>query len=148
MALLYLHTSALVKIYVNEPGSQLMRQLVLPSESHEVAIAGITPVELHSAIRRRQRGGNFSVDVANRMIERFNVHLTSSFLLALVADREFALAIRLIARHYLRGYDAVQLAACLTLADSSSDEPVFVCSDSRLLQAAQAEGLTTLDPAG
>ena len=147
MDLLYLHTSALVKIYVNEPGSQLMRQLVLPSESHEVAIAGITPVEFHSTIRRRQRGGNFSVDVANRMIERFNVHLASSFLLAPVADQEFALAIRLIARHYLRGYDAVQLAACLTLADSSPEAPVFVCSDSRLLQAAQAEGLTTLNPA-
>ena len=148
MALLYLHTSALVKIYVNELGSQLMRQLVLPSESHEVAIAGITPVEFHSAIRRRQRARDFDAGEADRIVNLFDAQLRRSFLLAPVADQEFALAIRLIARHYLRGYDAVQLAACLTLADSSEEAPVFVCSDSRLLQAAEAEGLTTLDPTG
>lgn len=146
MALLYLDTSALAKVYIREAGRIRMLRL-LSDEDNQFAISAITPVELHSAIRRRQRARNFSVDAANGMIEIFNYHLASSFLLAPVADREFALAIRLIARHYLRGYDAVQLAACLTLADSSTEAPVFVCSDSRLLQAAQAEGLTTLNPA-
>lgn len=148
MALLYLDTSALVKIYVNELGSQRMRQLALPAASNEIAISGITPVEFHSAIRRRQRAGNFDAGEADRIVELFTVQLRTSFLRTPVEDREFDLAIRLIARHYLRGYDAVQLAACLTLADSSAREPVFVCSDSRLLQAAEAEGLTVLDPAG
>ena len=148
MALLYLDTSALVKVYVNEPGSQLMRRMVLPAEFNEIAISAITPVEFHSAIRRRQRGRDFDAGEADRIVGLFDAQLRLSFLLAPVADREFALAIRLIARHYLRAYDAVQLAACLTLADSATESPVFVCSDSRLLQAAQAEGLATLDPAG
>lgn len=148
MALLYLDTSALVKIYVNEPGSQLMRRMVLPAESNEIAISAITPVEFHSAIRRRQRAGDFDVGEADRIVNLFGAQLISGFLRTPVGDREFDLAIRMIARHYLRGYDAVQLAACLTLANSSVEEPVFVCADSRLLQAAEAEGLTVLDPAG
>ena len=147
MALLYLDTSALVKVYVREDGRLRMLQL-LADEDNQFAICRIAQVEFHSAIRRRQRAGNFSVDVANRIIALFNFHLATSFLRTPVGDSEFDLAIRMIARHYQRGYDAVQLAACLTLANSSAEEPVFVCADSRLLQAAEAEGLTVLDPAG
>jgi predicted nucleic acid-binding protein len=50
-------------------------------------------------------------------------------------------------RHALRAYDAVQLAGCLTLKTSSTrDEPTFVCSDRRLIEAAESEGLPVMDP--
>jgi hypothetical protein len=44
----------------------------------------------------------------------------------------------------LRAYDAVQLAGCLTLAET--ELPVFVCADQKLLQAAMMFGLDILDP--
>ena len=54
----------------------------------------------------------------------------------------------LVSRHPLRGYDAPQLAGCLTLKATSSGAPIFVCASRRLLAAAEAEGLTGLDPEG
>ncbi|MBI4771151.1 MAG: hypothetical protein HY784_12255 [Chloroflexi bacterium] len=53
-------------------------------------------------------------------------------------------------RNWLRGYDAVQLAAALTvapvLAAGGFGPLVFVAADRELLAAAQAEGLATADP--
>jgi predicted nucleic acid-binding protein len=62
-------------------------------------------------------------------------------------DQLIDLATSLVNRNALRAYDAVQLAGCLMLKENAiSDEPSFVCSDQRLLQAAENEGLACLDP--
>ena len=50
-------------------------------------------------------------------------------------------------RHPLRAYDAIQLAGCLALGSRMTERPSFVCSDHRLLRAAEGEGFTALDPA-
>ena len=55
MALYYLETSALVKLYVRERGSERMLGLATGSEAHLFAILAVAQVEFHSAVRRRQR---------------------------------------------------------------------------------------------
>ncbi len=50
----------------------------------------------------------------------------------------------LILKHHLRTLDALHLAVLTTLREIA---PTVVCSDQRLLVAAQAEGFTVLDPA-
>jgi len=56
-------------------------------------------------------------------------------------------ACELIDRQGLRAYDAIQLAACLTLAVSPANTlATFVCADHQLLDAARDEGLTVLNP--
>ena len=86
-------------------------------------------------------------DLADQALERFDRHLRSRFLRQAVTDQVIDLAQELIARHFLRAYDAVQLAGCLTLKTVSQETPVFVCSDRGLLAAAEFEDLVTLDPA-
>ena len=76
----------------------------------------------------------------------FDSHLRTKFLRRPVDDRTLNLASDLAFRHPLRAYDAVQLAACLFLSGESRDPLTFVCADSRLLTAAQSEGLTVLNP--
>lgn len=62
-------------------------------------------------------------------------------------DALIDVATGLVDRHALRAYDAVQLAGCIALkANAAGDEPIFVCSDRRLVEAAEAEGLSSLDP--
>ena len=55
-------------------------------------------------------------------------------------------AARLIDRHPLRAYDALQLAGCLVASESMPEPVTFVCADTRLCDAAASEGLTTLNP--
>lgn len=146
MALLYMDTSALVKIYLDEPGSERMNGLASPDAEHRLAVCSITQVEFHSTIWRRRRAGEFDDATAEMTIERFNAHLRIRFLRRPVDDRTLDLASELVARHPLRGYDGVQLAACLALAITAQEPLTFVCADRRLLDAAEAEGLAVLDP--
>ena len=146
MALLYLDTSALVKIHLDEVGSERMRKLASPDEGNRLATCSITQVEFHAAIWRRRREGEFDGDTTERTIEQFNGRLRDDFLRRPVDDRTLDLASELTSRHPLRGYDAVQLASCMALEATELESPTFVCADRRLLIAAEAEGLSVLNP--
>ena len=147
MALHYLDTSALAKLYIDEPGTDLMLGLVDPTAGHQLAILALAEVELRSAVRRRERSGDLAGAEANFLLESFALDLRDVFQRRPVNDAALEMAAALIDRHPLRAYDALQLAGCLMLRMASTTAPVFVCSDLRLLQAAQAEGLVVLNPA-
>ncbi|MBI3210774.1 MAG: type II toxin-antitoxin system VapC family toxin [Candidatus Solibacter usitatus] len=55
---LYLDTSALVKLFVHEPGSDAVEKAV--EEDADVHVGWLTPHEFFSAIARRQRTGELS----------------------------------------------------------------------------------------
>jgi uncharacterized protein len=147
LGLYYLDTSALVKLYVRESGTERLLRLAARSKNHRFAMLSLTRVEMHSAIRRREREGDIDAAVADQLLGQFEQHLESRFIKQVLNDSLIDLATSFVNRHALRAYDAVQLAGCLILKEnSSSDEPSFVCSDQRLLQAAENEGLACLDP--
>ncbi len=56
-------------------------------------------------------------------------------------------AVRLLGLHPLRGADALQLAAALIWSDGRPWGQQFVCLDTRLCEAASAEGFSVL-PSG
>jgi uncharacterized protein len=148
LALYYLETSALVKLYVREIGTERLLRLAARTNNHRFAILALTRVEMHSAIRRRQREGDIDGSAAERLLSQFEQHLESRFVKQVLNDSLIDLATSLVSRHALRAYDAVQLAGCLMLKqNSASDEPSFVCSDQRLLQAAEKEAISCFDPA-
>lgn len=147
MAVYYLDTSALVKLYVREPGTDEMVRLAEPSSGHTVAILGLARVEFRSAVRRRERAGEVSHDAAAALITSIDVHLQSLYLVQPVTEAVLEEAAGLLDRHPLRAYDSIQLAGCLSLRARVSEPPSFVCSDRQLLLAAQQEGLDVLDPA-
>ena len=55
-------------------------------------------------------------------------------------------AARLIDRHPLRAYDALQLAGCLVVRHGMPEPVTFVCADTRLCEAAGREGLAAINP--
>lgn len=55
MATYFLDTSALVKLYVAESGSQWVREIADSAANHDLVIAAITGVETVAAITRRLR---------------------------------------------------------------------------------------------
>lgn len=149
MAVYYLETSALVKLYVYEPGTERLLALTAGDAGHRFAILSIAQVEFRSAIRRRQRGGEIPASVANELIESFRRHAEGKFLIQPFSDTLLDVALALIDGYALRGFDAIQLAGYLLLRSTSgTEEPVFVCADNALLSTARNEGCTVLDPCG
>jgi predicted nucleic acid-binding protein len=147
LALYYLEPSALVKLYVYEPGTERLLALTASDAGHRFAILALAQVEFRSAIRRRQRGGEIAESAADELIETFRRHAEGKFLVQSLSDALLDVALALIDGYPLKGYDAVQLAGYLLLRSTSGTEgPTFVCADQALLAAALNEGCPVLDP--
>jgi uncharacterized protein len=147
LALYYFETSALVKLYIREAGTDRVLDLAVAGSGNHIAILALTPVEFRSAVRRRERLGDLERPVANRLIARFERHLSTEYKTRSVDGTVLRSAAAVIDRYPLRAYDALQLAGFLTLKAASPEaEPIFVCADRALLDVANAEGARTVDP--
>lgn len=148
MAFYYLETSALVKLYVRESGTERVLALANRTTENRLAILALTQVEFRSAVRRRERNGEIPPLVATQLLEAFKRHVEQRFVSQVINDFVLDIASALVDRHALRAYDAAQLAGYLALRSSAgTDVPIFVCSDHALLEAALLEGIPILDPA-
>jgi uncharacterized protein len=148
LAFYYLETSALVKLYVRESGTERVLVLADRTTENRLAILSLTQVEFRSAVRRRERNGEMAPPVATQLLEAFKRHLEQRFVSQMINDFVLDIASGLVDRHALRAYDAVQLAGYVALRGSTgTDVPIFVCSDRALLAAARQEGISVLDPA-
>lgn len=134
-----------MKLYVREPGTDLMLRLASEAPANKFTILSLATVEFHAAVRRRERGGDFDTDTAVGILAAFSKHLTDVFIRQPITEATVDMALQLVDRHALRAYDALQLAGCLLLPQR--EPSTFVCSDVALTEAARAEGLPALDPA-
>ena len=146
MVFYYLETSALVKLYVRESGTEQLLHLVDSSESHQFALLSLSQAELRSAVRRRERAGDLDGRTVAELLQRFEFHLGTMFVRQGVTESVLDVACAVIDRYPLRAYDALQLAGFLVIKTVAPSVPVFVCADQQLLQAAETEGLAWLDP--
>jgi predicted nucleic acid-binding protein len=148
VALLYLDTSALVKLYVQEQGTELMLRLAHPDANHQLAILSLARLEFRAAVRRRAKLGDFEPLVADSLLMSFAQHLATVFQVQPINDAVLEEASGLIDRHGIRAYDAIQLGGCLALRDTVRGEleVQFVCADHQLLSAATNEGVPTIEP--
>lgn len=144
MASYYFDTSALVKLYLREPGSEEAVQLTQKSGTR-LAASVLARVEGRSAFRALARRGAIPASAAAELIEQLERDLREAFVLQPISDALLQSASALLDRRALRAYDAVQLASCLMLA-SAAERACFVCSDRQLLAAAAEEGLPVFDP--
>jgi uncharacterized protein len=148
LSVYYLETSAVVKLYVRELGTDNLLELTSRSSDSRLAILALTQVEFISAIRRRERNREIPTAVATGLIESFRRHLQTRFVTQAVTDFVLDLANALVDRYGLRAFDAIQLGgyAALRNATLTAEAPIFVCADRDLLAAAEMEGFPTLYP--
>jgi len=146
MASVYLDTSALIKRYIEEEGTAQVIALTKDGGSAQVIILDIALLESRSAVRRREREGDISDSDADRILKQIEEDASSSFLLQPSTSAVMEEAARLIDRHPLRAYDALQLAGCLVARRGARGPLTFVCADVRLCETASLEGLTVLNP--
>ncbi len=135
--IVYLDTSSLIKLYVEEEHSASVRDLVQAATG--LFTCRITYAEARSALARRHRAGDLTDAEHRRIVTQLSEDWRELF----VIDFDELLAGELAERHAIRGFDAIHLAAFLGLvSDATTDVEVrFSTFDSRLQRAAIAEGL-------
>ena len=139
----YLDTSALVKRFVTEKGSDLVSSMVGSGEP--IGTAKIAYPEIFSGLARKRRASELSESDYALACQRFETDW-SSYLRVDLLDEILTLARRLIERYPLRAFDAIHLASAMTLVRAVDETVTFVAADARLLHAAAGEGLPTLNP--
>lgn len=147
----YLDASALVKRYVDENGSDWIRQITKPSTQNTILLAEITLAEIAAALGARHRASNgITEEERDRALSRFLQDCDEYFLLLPVDRPIIDRAVELTQNYRLRGYDAVQLATALVtnslLETKSLSSLVIVTADTDLNSAAAAEGLPVANP--
>lgn len=140
----FLDTSALAKLYIQEPGTERMVKLA-ESASGEMTLLSLAEVEFHAALQRRKRMGDLDAAQCADLLSQFQAHQATVFVTQIVSDAVIKRAVSLLDRHDLRAYDALQLAGCLSLRPAQP-RLCFVCADRQLLGAAMGEGLQVFDP--
>jgi len=146
----YLDTSALVKQYLAERGSDWIRSLLSISQPPQVFTSHLTIVEATCALARRRREETLSCDDYLRALEALDYDMVYRYNILDVTPEVIDGACRLAKVHPLRAYDAVQLASALfansQLVSLGQPAMTFVCADDVLIAIAQAEGLTADNP--
>lgn len=133
---LYLDTSALVKLYVEEPGSTEVRRLL--AEAQRVGTSRLSYVEARAAFARRYREGGLSQGHYREVIRQLE-HEWDAYLLLEVTAPVIRRAGDLTEKHALRAYDAIHLATALSILPELA--MAFLAADERLIAAAAKEGL-------
>lgn len=145
MPRLFFDTSALVKRYYEEEGSETVDELV-EAEGNEVVITSLSVVETASALRRKQNRGELVSEAVDHLLSAFFEEALDAFVILPMDEAFSGTALDLVLQDDLRTLDSLQLAAALSIVTETS-EPVFVCADRDLAGVAAERGLETRNPA-
>lgn len=136
--IVYLDTSALVKLYISEDGSERVDEAVRRADT--VGTSLIAYPETLSAFHRRLRQRLYDRSYYNRMRQAFEKDWKRMHIIDL--NRSIARSTgKLIHRHGLRGFDAIHVATALHFKLWLSAPMTFLCFDQKLSKAAKIEGL-------
>lgn len=139
--ILFCDTSALLKLYIVEAGSDAVKARV--EEAEAVAVCRIAWAEAHAALSRRAR----EVSQDAPVIAQAKAALAQDWPHFVVMEVDQTLVER--AGDYadtfaLRGYDSVQLAAAFETGRIAQSPICFACFDERLNKAAKVLGMASL----
>lgn len=138
-------TSAVVKLYAAEHGSDVMLGVAEP-----IVVSQVTRVEVPAALWRKQRVGDLGVGDARILVAEFEADYFGTalesprFVSVTVAAQILEEAVRLVAVHGLRAHDAVQLSSGQAVRSLDPGCSTFAAFDKNLRAAAAMEGFSLL----
>ena len=139
--ILYLDTSAYVRVYVREAGHDQMWSAT--QGASEIATHLVTYAEMRAALARMQRMGRLIAEEAASIKATFEQDWDKTLKIS-PTEAMMRRAGDLAERFGLRGYDSVHLAAAESLLSRSVDSLRFASFDERLNQSAAELGLPLL----
>ena len=110
----FFDSSALVKRYIRETGTAWVVNIFRQRPKNQIYVAEVTLPEVVSALTRRHRGLSASSRAyGSRTNARFQRLFDDRLFKIKIDSPTIRVAARLAEKHFLRGYDAVQLAATI-----------------------------------
>lgn len=136
----FFDTSALIKNYMDEKGSERVAEILENAE--KVIVAPTTETECASVISRMHHAGDYTRKEAYELLE--DVRIDSQYFDRVSFDPHLEDAsIRVTFDHNLRALDSIQLGAAILRRDEIDR---FVSCDKDLLAAAKREKFRVEDP--
>ena len=140
--MLYLDTSALVKLYLDEPGRKAVTAAV--SGAAVVATQEIAYIEANAAFARAERERRLDNVQLERLRSDFDCDWPN-YLVLKISQPLLERAVKLVDSFALRAYDAIHLAAAQTLALETAEQLAFGCFDRKLNRAAELLGMRVVE---
>lgn len=145
MARFFFDTSALIKLYHQEKGTEVVDRL-LSQEQPVIVISDLTLIEMVSAFAKKVRTREITQETFETAVAAFEKDIPAFELLPINQDVGFSAAQLLKTRGVeqgLRTLDALQLASAL-VANKKQTLDLFVAADKTLLTVAEQESLLVL----
>ena len=146
MSCYFLDSTAFVKLFVQEAGTDAIIRLMEATEDNRKLISAGTPLEVYAALRRRERVGGIAHEdgeAARNILRVEAARMVQQPLNPAVLEA----ARQVLDRHELRSAEALQLGAAVVAREMFQGmEVIFVSADQRLLEAAKGERFETLNP--
>ena len=141
--MIYFDSSALVKRYLREAGSETVRSLLLAERA--IATSKLTYPEILSAFMRKYRAGEIAQNSLRAVIDKLERDWSYFFVIE-YHDELLPTVKTLIKTYPLKGADTIHLSSALWLEHAVGRNVTFVASDLTLLKAAEGENLQTINP--
>ena len=142
MKYLFFDTSALVKRYHEEEGSEKVDEMIEDEETH-VVITSLSVIEAISAFRRKYNREELTEDRMNQTLSVFFEEALEDFLIIPLEESLTEHSFDLILTEDLRTLDSLQLSAALTVKQENMR---FVSADKKLNAVAEDKGLEVFNP--
>jgi len=140
---IYIDSSAFVKRYVKEEGSDAVQSLIQRGE--DIATSKLAYPEILSAFARKERAGELARGLRKKLLDQFEADWKSVFIVEL-HDELLPTMKLLLTKYPLKGADTVHLSSALWLKRAVQTDMTFVASDVNLFKAAQGERLRVFNP--
>lgn len=139
---IFLDTSSLIKLYHPEIGTIELDKIFAENAINEIFLSDITKIEFASAIWKKVRTNDLTVDEANDLISSFNNDYEKFTFIEV--DKELVLFAQNLVSKYgvkgLRTLDSIQLASVLNVKSVLS---FAVSADDLLKSLVESEGIKT-----
>lgn len=136
--ILYLDTSALVKLYFQEI---FTAEVVAKCEAAQaVATSSVAYAETLSAIYRKKRESDIDDATVSKLVQKFQSEW-NGLVRVRVNDELNNYLDTVFEKYLLRGFDAIHLASALAIHEQFPEGLFFGCFDERLNAAAREAGL-------
>jgi predicted nucleic acid-binding protein len=146
----YFDSSAIVKRYIAEVGTDWVIATADLSAGNDILVSLLARVEVPAAVFKRQREGSITVADGALAVADFISDFYTQYQPIGVTLQLAEQAASLAEKHGLRGYDAVQLATALeagAVRDSLGlSRLIFVSADGALNKASRTESVVTDNP--
>ena len=150
MTTYYVDTSALIKRYVDEVGSDWLRATLNVQPPPSIIVVHLIIVEVTSVLTRRIREDTLTPTDYIQVQNAFRADCLNEYEMVTAVGDIIDQANRLLEKHPLRAYDAIHLAAAVVanqqLLAHGFAPLIFLSADDRLNAAAAAEGLAVDNP--